>query len=280
MMILTRRVEPDAPTTRVSPASLVCSHNGEYRVMKLPDWMKPRKRGEKIIFTFAGLFILALLVQTAASLGILLPTSIDDFVVDSHENIVVVSDFHHRIYYISKNGRLLNSISMPEGGGGIRMAVDTSDNIYINRRRGVGVYSLNGVPKHYSVTLDKTDDWLLQDGFKITNLNKTMSYDYSNCTSGSRKPVNFGEFLFHDIKCDNSLGRSFEFRTSTKEYDLSPFWNNNVSVSDHQGRLLYKITITPIYLKVFAFPIPFLGILLILAAVYWITVKFGDPYIK
>jgi hypothetical protein len=241
--------------------------------MKISAWIKPITRRDQMIFTIIGLFFVALLIQSAATLGILFPLWIDDFVVDSHDNIVVASNFYRRVYYISKDSHLINTISIPESKGIIRMAIDGYDNIYITRLRGVEVYSLKGPLRTYSVALDKTNDWLLEEGYKVTNLNKTMSYEYSSCTTGARRPVKVGEFLFRDIRCDADMGRSFEFSTSTKDYSLSPFWNDNISVSDHQGRFLYKVTITPFCLKVFAFPIPFLGILMIIASAYWILAK-------
>lgn len=247
--------------------------NKESNFMKFYEWMKPVKRRDKMIFTIIGLFIVALLIQSAATLGILFPLSIDDFVVDSHDDIVAASNFHCRIYYISKDSHLMKTISIPESKGVIRMAIDGNDNIYVSRVRGVEVYPQKGSLRKYSVALDKTNDWLLEEGYKVTNRNKTMSYEYSSCTTGTRRPVNIGEFLFRDVRCDADMGRSFEFHTSMKDYTLSPFWNDHISVSDHQGRFLYRVTITPFYLKVFAFPIPFLGILLIIAAAFWIFVK-------
>lgn len=248
--------------------------------MKIIEKLKDGKCRDKIVLTIIGLFFLALIIQSAASLGLLLPLSIDDFVIDSHENIVAVSGFHNRIFYISRAGHLQNSFSIPESGGGVRIAIDTADNIYMNRRRGVEVYALNQTPKYYSVDLDKTDDWLLEEGFKVVNKKRTMSYDFSNCTVGNRKPVNFGAFLFQNVQCDNGLGRSLVFETSSKKYVLNSFWNDRVSISDLQGRHLYDVKITPVYLKAFAFPMPFLLVLLALAALAWLINRIAGPNIS
>jgi hypothetical protein len=167
----------------------------------------------------------------------------------------------------------MSSIGVPEWKAPSRMAIDVSDNIYINRGNTVIAYSIKGTKQKYDVPIDKTDDWSLGPNFQVFNPSKSMSHEYSTCSYGNRKPVKPGEFLFHEIKCDQNRGPSLDFNTSTKTYSLTLFWNDRVSVSDDQGRFLYKVTITPIFLKVFAFPVPFLGILLILAAAYWIRVK-------
>jgi hypothetical protein len=241
--------------------------------MKMLDWIRISTHRDKIIFTIIVLFAVALFIQAAATLGLIPPSSVDDFVVDSHENILVFSTFHYRIYSFSQQGYLIDSISIPEGKAPARVAIDASDNIYVNRGGTVVEYSMKGAKQRYAVALDKTEDWLLTQDNKVVNLNKTISHEYSSCSFGNRKPVNSGQFLFYDEKCDRSLGASFEFITLTKKYILSPFWKDVVSVYDLQGRFLYKVRITPIYLKVFAFPMPFLVILPVLASLYWIINK-------
>lgn len=243
--------------------------------MNIRVWIKKSTSREKIIFAIIGLFILALFIQSAATLGLIRPLSADDFVVDSHDNVIVFSSFHYRIYTFSRQGRVISSFSVPEYEAPSRIAIDVYDNIYVNRGRTVAAYSVNGSEQRYSAPLKMTEDWQLSKDDKVVNLNKTMSHEYSTCSYGNRKPVKPGEFLFHEIKCDQNRGPSLDFKTSTKTHSLSPFWNDRVSVSDNQGRFLYEVTLTPIFLKLFAFPVPFLGILLILAAVYWIKGKIG-----
>ncbi len=244
--------------------------------MKIPAWIRNSSRQEIIIYIIIAFVVAEVCLQTLAALGILPPLSIDDFVVDSHENIVVASAGHHRIYYISKEGRLLDTIGFPLGNGGVTMAIDVSDNIYINRRRNVEVYSLKNAPKIYGVNLDKTDDWLLTEGNKVVNLNRSLSYEHTNCSFGNRRPVNLGEFLFYNSTCGQGwvhfTGAIYEFNTLTNIYRVN-LWGDTVSVYNSQGRFLYNVQISPNYLRVFAFPIPFMVIMLIFASVIWLTDK-------
>lgn len=202
--------------------------------------------------------IIIIILFAGASLLHLPPFFVDDFVVDSRGNIIVASAFQCRLFFLSPNGRRISSIKIPGSKGSLLLALDNSDNIYVNRLYSVSAYAMNRQPRIYSSDWRKTNDWLLDNQGNVVNLNRPRTYKADGCTQGNRKITNPGELLFFESQCPSGSNEGIfvDFISQGKVYRCNTILRNKLDVYDGKGHFLRSITLIPWYLVPFSLPLP------------------------
>lgn len=228
------------------------------------------------VTTFYGVVIMFLFILSP--LVYLPPLNVDDFLVNSKGNIVVVSSFQNRLFFISEHGKIVDSIKIPESKGTALMAIDNSDNIYINRLNSVEVFALNKKRRLYSVDVNITNDWILDQDGTVTNFNRSRTFEYSHCPQRNRRVIQPGGVLFGDSKCPPVTPAAVfdDFVFDGKVYRCNTLFKNEISVYDIQGHLLDNVKIIPWYLMAFSLPFPAMFILALMGLVSWILIRKSD----
>ena len=180
------------------------------------------------------------------------PVEITDFVVDTRENIIVLSTFQDRIFYISKAGRVIQSRKFAKGTA-LSLAIDRADNIYILKKKNTVeiLYSDRlQKPKTYTAPENFTNEWVVDKNGNAVNLSKEISFEAGN-VNRTRKPVFLGGALFFQAK--NQSSRFDPFKALGKTFKTNPYFADRIMTYDSKNKLIKTTSVVPILLKPFSF---------------------------
>lgn len=226
-----------------------------YNYLMLQDAIpKLVKVVQMVILGYMILLVIIYFINRFISIA---PLELSDYVVSNKSEIIIFSDIENKFYIYSVDLKLIRTFAIPSYGGGPKLAIDESNNIYMVKRRAVLKLDMQGHSQLVGdVSLDNPDNWRLTKEGIIKHFDEATETESKLFSSNRlRRIAKPGDILFYEKNRSAVTNFTDPFVDMKGNKYICKKWFHGITVVNSSGKLIAHLT-PPLLLRAFTLPYP------------------------